>query len=509
MYKAIRPIADARTGQPDAIAVALAINGKQLSTGCRKLDEQVGGILSVALKRNEVSLAKGAVTCLYPSQGVDRLFVVGLGNADKLDTEALRIGSAKLLAAASEARIKRLDIRVGVNLSGRISLDEAGRALGDGMALTLFQFDDFKGVATKSDGKSASARLAVHVERDMQSGFKRALTLGESVNFARQLAATPPNVANPAWLTSQCRQMARKVGLNCTVISAAQAKKLGMGGLVAVGSGGSTPPAMICLEYKTKDPAGKKQPPVMLVGKAVTFDTGGYSLKPSASMDGMKYDKCGGTAVIGAMRAVATLKPNVNVVGIVPTAENMVDTTAYRPGDIIKFYNGVTAEITNTDAEGRLILADALAYGTKKYQPQAVVDLATLTGGVVVALGSRCAGCFCGNGHLRGQLFDAADATGERLWHLPLWLEHRDLLKSVHADIVNSGGREAHAIQGAAFLSYFIHSDEPKELPKLPWAHLDIAGVSDCKNDTDLYGKGPTGYGVRLLSSMLENWRAG
>jgi leucyl aminopeptidase len=208
------------------------------------------------------------------------------------------------------------------------------------------------------------------------------------------------------------------------------------------------------------------------------------------------------------MHAAATLKLPTPVVGIIAAAENMVDSTAYRPSDIITFCNGVTAEITNTDAEGRLVLADALAYGTRTYQPAAVVDLATLTGGVIVALGSFCAGMFCEDDPLRDNLMTAAEDTGERLWRLPLWPEHRELIKSNHADIVNSGQREAHPIQGAAFLSYFVGSPQPGKLPSLPWAHLDIAGVAEAKQETPLYSRGPTGYGVRLLSRFMEIWAA-
>lgn len=244
----------------------------------------------------------------------------------------------------------------------------------------------------------------------------------------------------------------------------------------------------------------------MLVGKAVTFDTGGYSIKPPSSMAGMKYDKCGGMAVLGAMQAVARLKLPIPVVGLIPTAENMIDERAYRVDDILTMTNDVTVEITNTDAEGRLILADALAYGTKTYQPRAVIDLATLTGGVVVALGLGTAGLFCNDGALRERFEQASRFTGEKLWPLPLWDEHRERMKGTHADIANSVGREGSSIQGAAFLSFFVGDDAPTRMPTIPWAHLDIAGSADARNDTPLYKKGPTGYGVRLLLRVLEQW---
>ncbi len=508
MMRRIR-IAPSAPKRATAVALLWPDGGDQQNKTFVALDKQVGRALSEALKRPETSLKCGAVTCVYPTTGPQRVYLVGLGPVAELDADAYRVASAKLLSSVRSAKLAALSLVIAGQFSGMLPTREVGRALGEGLAAALFSFDEFKGAANgNKNGKDAPATLTVHVERDLRAGMERGLLVGESANLARQMAATPPNVANPSWLVSKCKALAKQVGLRCRIIGVPEAKRLKMGGLLAVGAGGSTPPAMIVLEHQPRSAAARKQKPILLVGKAVTFDTGGYSLKPSTSMDGMKYDKCGGMAVIGAMHAIAKLKLDQPVVALIPTAENMVDTAAYRPGDIITFCNGVTCEVTNTDAEGRLILADALAYGTKHYQPRAVIDLATLTGGVVIALGSRCAGAFVNCPDLRKQLFDSGQATGELLWHLPLWLEHRDLLKSPHGDIVNSAAvREAHAIQGAAFLSYFIHSDDPAKLPTLPWAHLDIAGVADSKTDTELYTKGPTGFGVRLLTHAVENWR--
>ena len=277
-----------------------------------------------------------------------------------------------------------------------------------------------------------------------------------------------------------------------------------MGGLCAVGRGGSEPPRLVCLEWQPEK-ALAKEGPLLLVGKGITFDTGGYSLKVGGSMKEMKYDKCGAMAVLGTMEAVARLNLPKRVVGVVALAENMIDREAFRVDDILTFYNGVTAEVTNTDAEGRLVLADALSYSTKRYNPSAVIDLATLTGGVVVGLGSYCAGMWCNDDMLRGRLDAAAETSGEALWRLPLWEEHRDLMRGLHADLVNSAAtREAHPIQGAAFLSFFVGKDAPTQMPTLPWAHLDIAGVADTEKTGPLYSKGPTGFGVRLLVEMIR-----
>ncbi len=490
MYRTIR----ARTiDRPDAIAVALSDKTRKKPPALAGLDRRLGGALDAAVRRPEFSAAVGAVTTVYPDRGAKRLFVIGLGDAGE-PLRALREGGAALVKAAHAAGVSRLALHLTETLEG-LSPTDAGRALGDGMAIANFTFDAFRGSGNSKNDRPGAMTLSVAPQRSVRKGFEQALKLGESVSIARTLAATPPNVANPAYLARYCRSLARKVGLKCSVIDVRRAKQLKMGGLLAVGAGGSTPPCMIVLEHK---PRGAKGKPVVLVGKAVTFDTGGYSIKPAAGMVGMKYDKCGGMAVIGALHAAARTKLNSHVIGLIPAAENMIDTAAYRPSDIITFSNGVTCEVTNTDAEGRLILADALAYACRHYKPRAIIDLATLTGGVVVALGSTCAGCFCSDAKLRGKLFDAAENTGEQLWHLPLWREHREMMKSRHADIHNAAPvREAQPIQGAAFLDFFVD-------PKVPWAHLDIAGTASVNSDTALYAKGPTGFGVRLLARALE-----
>ncbi|MFA9478802.1 M17 family metallopeptidase [Phycisphaerales bacterium AB-hyl4] len=521
MYRDIRRARRAGRSKPDAVAVFLYERADVVSAACRELDRRLDGAIADALKRREVSTARGRVSTLYPAAGADRLLICGLGKAEAFDANALRLAATRLLRAADAAGVQRLEVSAAA-LADDIEPDAAGAAIGDGFAIARFDFNAFKGAAHSDDSSSAkAAELNVMLDDELAEGFDRALAVGQGQRTARELAATPPNVANPAYVVDRCRKLAREVGLRCTVIDAKKAEKLGMGGISAVGRAGSTPPALIALEWpgrsrstsrsKNKKKTSQRMPshPVMLVGKAVTFDTGGYSLKVGGSMQGMKYDKCGGMTVIGVMEAVARLKLDLPVVGLIPAVENMIDEQAYRVDDIIKLYNGVTVEVTNTDAEGRLILADALAYGTEHYQPRAVLDLATLTGGVVVALGSYCAGLWCNDDDLNRRLETASTAAGERLWRMPLWNEHRDQMKSTHADLTNSADREAHPIQGAAFLSYFVGDKAATEMPTLPWAHIDIAGVASVKGDADksgLYGKGPTGFGVRLLTELLREW---
>jgi len=285
------------------------------------------------------------------------------------------------------------------------------------------------------------------------------------------------------------------------VIDFKQAQRLGMGGLVNVGRASASKPALVILSHAPRRPAAAaRREHLVLVGKTITYDTGGYSLKVNNGMKGMKYDKMGGMAVLGAMQAIAASKLPVRVTGILAVAENMVGGDAYRPDDIISMHNGVTVEVTNTDAEGRLVLADALSWACKELEPTAIVDMATLTGGVVVALGHFSAGYFCENDALRGRLESASLESGEKVWRLPLWPEHRDFMRGHHSDLINSNPqRSAHPIQGAAFLSYFV--DE-----KVPWAHLDIAGVDSVERDTDLLVQGPTGWGVRLLADLAEGF---
>ena len=504
MYKKITAVTkpfDVASLKPaaDAVGVFVYKGAGRLTGEVKAFDRVNGKIISEAIKRPEWSGGSGELMVLYPAKGVSRVMVVGLGDQDAFKGNQLRIASGKLCQAAKSAGIKKLAIIGSGCLGKKVSAEEFGRCVGDGMAMSNFAFTAYKGKV--SEGEKASISLQVQVEQGVKGAMDKALKVGMGVSTAKMLAATPPNVANVKWVENFCKKMSRQVGLKCSVINKAKAEQLGMGGLLAVGAGSKTAPAMIVMEWKG---GSAKEKPVLLVGKSITFDSGGYSLKPGGGRN-MKYDKCGGMDVIGIMEAVARLKMKQNVVGIVSAAENMVDAEAYRVDDIITFCNGVTCEVTNTDAEGRLVLADALAWGTKTYKPRAVVDMATLTGGVVTALGSYCAGVFCTDGKMLKQMQSAADTTGERIWELPLWNDHREQMRSHHADLVNSANREAHPIQGAAFLSHFVGENAPKQMPELAWMHIDIAGVSNFDADTAMYAKGPSGWGVKLVTEYLLN----
>ena len=436
-----------------------------------------------------------------------RVWVAGLGKPDKANLESIRQAAGALAKACRKHRVH--DMAVLVPEIEGIDFAAAAEAVVTGFLLASFHYAEYKGTGSKKkeeEEKTGRTTLTL-VARDpteIKKAVERGRIIADGQNFARTIASRPGNNINPPSLAKVAQQMAKEVGLSCRILDEKEMAKLGMGGILAVGQASDTPPRMIVLEHRVGKGSGKKKRassapnPLLVVGKAITFDTGGISIKPADKMGKMVFDKCGAMAVLGFMCAVAKLKLDVPVVGILSSAENTLGGHAYRPGDILTMYNGVTVEVTNTDAEGRLVLGDALAWGISTYKPSQVVDLATLTGGVVVALGSTMAGLISNNDALVSELSAASNSTGEKFWRLPLNDDHRDYIKSHHADIVNSGGREGSPLQGGAFLSFFVPRDD-----SVPWAHLDIAGVADSDKDLPYYEKGATGWGVRTLVEWI------
>ncbi len=458
-------------------------------------------------KSNEVT------SHLLEGDGQRRIVVVGLGDRSKFSAECLREAGATIAKAAAKQRLRSLAVvvpDVPDLLPGAPESALAGKgdevavgALAEGLLLGSFNYQEYKGVASRKNSEQNGLNQTGRAEftivsanaanRLIRQALERARIVAEAQNFARTIASRPGNNINPPALANVARQLAREAGLSCQVFDEKQLAKMGMGGILAVGSGSqATPPRLIALRYKPSGREAARMCPLLVVGKAITFDTGGISIKPAEKMGRMIFDKCGGLAVLGLMYAVARLKLPVPVVGILSSAENHISETAYRPGDILRMYNGVTVEVTNTDAEGRLVLGDALAWGVETFKPAAVADLATLTGGVVIALGKTMAGVFSNDNELFDELKQASELAGEKIWRLPVGEAQRDQIKSDSADIVNSAGREGSPLQGAAFLSYFIPEN-------VPWAHLDIAGVADTETEQTLYTKGATGWGVRTL----------
>jgi leucyl aminopeptidase len=460
-----------------------------------------------------------------------RLIVVGLGDQERFSAQCLREAGATVAKAARKQRVKSIaifppiipaDLRPMPDAAALENGASAGlTALVEGALVGSFEYEEYHGAGKKSEETEKAAPLAVTIvaenEKEIRPAIDRGRIIAEGQNFARTIASRPGNDINPPSLAKVAQDLARQVGIGCRVLDEKEMKRLGMGGILAVGAGSvNTPPRMIVLEYngaggaKKATPKGKGKSgisnsksqisnsrPLLVVGKSITFDSGGISIKPADRMGLMIFDKSGGMAVLGLMYALAKLKLPVHVVGILTSAENVLSESAYRPGDILRMYNGVTVEVTNTDAEGRLVLGDALAWGIEKYNPSAVVDLATLTGGVVIALGKAMAGVMSNDDALVQELTEASHAAGEKIWRLPIWEEHRELMKGDAADLVNSGAaRNASPLQGGAFLTWFVKWQGPDAIP---WAHLDIAGVADTEKELPLYARGSTGWGVRTL----------
>jgi leucyl aminopeptidase len=498
MFTAVRM---AKVSDPSAIVVGV-FTDKKLDGPARELD--AGGAISAALERGECTGESGKIAEAFVGGAgaggkgkARRVIIVGLGKREAFTEGALRAVAGAVgrrLAVTKDERVEVL-LAGAVAGVGKTDVERAGRCFGEGLGLIGWNFTDLKG-----KGSSLPKRTALTVfsaDRAFSAGMEVGLALAESANFARDLSETPPNIATTGYIADQARTLARKVGLKCTVIEGRELERLGMVGLMNVGKASENKPCLVRLEYRPK--AGRKgAKPAVLVGKTMTYDTGGLSLKVNNGMVGMKRDKDGGCAVLGAMHAIATVvRPSRPVVALLAVAENSISDEAYRPDDVITYRNGVSVEVTNTDAEGRLVLADALIWACREEDPAYVVDLATLTGGVVTALGSTFAGLFCEDAPLRADLERAMEASGERWWRLPMDQEYRDMMKSPVADIVNSNpNRKAHPIQGAAFLSYFVE-------PKVRWAHIDIAGVHATDADSGAFVKGPTGWGVRLLADLL------
>ncbi|MFM8387411.1 MAG: leucyl aminopeptidase [Planctomycetia bacterium] len=454
----------------------------------------------VARKLFEAGAGQARAVVGARGAGVGTLVLVGLGDPSKAGAEGLKRAMAAGLRVAGDHGARRVAVAFAKGLPRGTSAERAGRALGEAACMSLYRWEGYRTQKSKVAVEAVALLVSAREAGAARRGLSEGRALGEAVCFTRDLGNEPPNVATPRWIGDRAQEMARAEGLQCTILEKDEMERLGMGSLLGVARGSAQAPRLVVLTYV---PAGRpKAPAVALVGKGITFDTGGISIKPAAKMEDMKFDMCGGGAVLGAMLAIARLKPAVRVSGLVPLVENMPDGNAYKPGDILKAMNGVTIEVKNTDAEGRLILADALAYAAKHLtpRPQALVDIATLTGACVVALGDQYAAVL-GHDDVCGRLLAASEASGDPLWRLPLNDGYRSQIESVFADVSNLGGPGGGVQTGAAFLEKFVDG--------LPWAHLDIAGLAWTERDAGLYRKGATGYGVRLLVEAVRGWARG
>jgi leucyl aminopeptidase len=500
----------------DAVAVGVFSDDKELQGPAATLDEAMAGVIASLRASGEITGAADEVTLLHTLGKIEpaRVAIIGLGPRRRFNTERVRRAAAIACRALRRAGARQVGLALAGAESG-VNLAQAARAATEGALLGLYQFDLYKSAKNGKNGKSrddapgvdgasgASAAageagkridsitiLGRGREPALRAAVERGQILAEATNFARDLGNEPPNVLTPTEFAERARRMADQVGLECEIFGADRMRELGMGALLGVARGSAEEPRFIILRYRGGPP---DEPGMALVGKGITFDTGGISIKPASDMDAMKMDMCGGAAVVGAMMAIARLNPATNVTGLVPTTENMPGGKAYHPGDILRAANGKTIEILNTDAEGRLILADALSYAVQHhYSP--LVDAATLTGAMVIALGHIRAGVFSNDEGLTRAIQAAAESAGERVWPMPMDSEYDTLVKSEIADVKQTGGRAAGSISAAKVLSHFVDDT--------PWAHLDIAGVNARDKREPDGDKGATGYGVRLFVEL-------
>ena len=442
-------------------------------------------------KEFNANLGMSLVLSTMDKAPMKKITLIGLGKKERFSNETARIVSAKAAIKVKEMGISEFSLILLSNIDEGLI-----EAICEGVGLSLYSFNRYKTNDSKNELTVNQATILINTDMpNIQSIVDRTSLMVEAVNFARDLSNLPPNDCSPSQLATIAVSVATEYGLKHRIIERYEMESMGLNGIVSVGKGSHFPPKLIILEYhgSTED-----RKPYLLVGKGVTFDTGGISLKDSDKMDEMKFDKSGGCNIIAIMKAVASLKLAINVIGLIPSVENMPSSASYRPGDIIKMYNGKTVEVLNTDAEGRLILADALAFGISSFNPKAVVDLATLTGACIIALGTNVAAVIGRNKKFIEELSNVSETTGEKLWELPLYEEFYEQIKSSVADIKNVGGKPGGAITAAAFLSNFTNG--------LPWIHIDIAGTAWTQEGTYERGynpKGATGFGIRTLVKLL------
>ncbi|MFZ5555368.1 MAG: leucyl aminopeptidase [Pseudomonadota bacterium] len=490
-----------KSGSPEKQRSACVVVGvfepRRLSAAGESVDTAAKGLLSDVLRRGDMEGKSGSTLLLHSVPGIvaDRVLLVGLGPEREFREKQYRsavaaavrtlneTGAMEAVMFLPELPLKRRDVSWKVANAVTVAME------------TLYRFDRLKTKHEETRRPLRRVTLSVPRRADLaagEDGLRRGLALAHGISLAKDLGNLPSNICTPSYLAEQAVGMAKAYGLKSHVLEKKDMEKLAMGALLAVARGSREPAKLIVLEYHG---AQRKRKPIVLVGKGVTFDTGGISLKPAADMDEMKFDMCGAASVLGTLKAVAELRLPLNVVGIMPATENMPGGNAIKPGDVVTSLSGQTIEILNTDAEGRLILCDALTYA-ERYDPEAVIDIATLTGACVVALGHVATGLFSNDDALARELLKAGEHAFDRAWQLPLWEDYQEQLKTNFADMANIGGRPAGSVTAACFLSRFTR--------KYKWAHLDIAGTA-WKSGKD---KGASGRPVPLLTQFLVG-RAG
>lgn len=484
----------------EAVALTFFEEEKVLKGKGKQLDGLLSGGITNLMKAGDFTGKAGQVTVFYPQNGyaTRRIFLIGLGKKNKFDLDKIRTAGGRAIQKAKELKLKKFSFIYPDNVPGRFQSLDIAQALTEGVILANYEMAKYK---TVDRDKIVEIEDVAIIEKDSKksNGINKGKEIGEITSWSacltRDWVNFPPNELTPTKLADETKKLALKYNVKCQVLTPDEIKKLGMGALLGVAKGSQEPCRFIILEYN----GGRKtESPVVLVGKGITFDSGGISIKPAENMDQMKGDMAGAATVISAGLGAARLKLPVNLVVLVPTTENLPSGTAYKPGDILTSMSGKTIEVLNTDAEGRVVLADALHYATR-YKPKAVIDLATLTGACVIALGNVACGMMGTDDKLKNRLKDASKKTAEKVWELPLFEEYEEQIKSSIADVKNTGGRPAGTITAALFLKMFTNN--------YPWVHLDIAGMDLEEKGKAYVPKGASGYGVRLLIQMLRDWR--
>lgn len=494
--------ADPAGVETDLLVVGHFSGPKGLDRTGRELDKRLGGAISRVIELGDFKGKSGDSAIFYGEGKVAarRVLLVGLGEKTKAGPDTFRQAAALAANKAVELKARTLSLALHAASGGRFDAATLAQVIAEGTYYGSYRYDEY--VTDNDDGRLSALEVEL-IDSDLQrlrklkAPLARGTIIGRAQSYARTIANRPGNVINPPALAQEAKKLAAGTpGLTCTVLDEKQMKQKGMGGVLAVGGGSSRPPRFIVVRYVSKHAKASKLPRVALVGKAITFDSGGISIKPAANMDQMKLDKSGGLAVLATMKAVAELKLPIEVYGIIPSAENMPGGASFRPGDIVTTYSKKTVEVQNTDAEGRMILCDGIEYAVKQ-GCDVIIDIATLTGACMVALGKYMAGLMSNDKALARQLKKAAEMSGEKLWQLPSGEEYAEEMKSKIADLKNIGSKWGGACTAAAFLRQF--AGEKK------WAHIDMAGMDVFEKAKESVSAGASGYGVRLLTTYLMN----
>ena len=453
-------------------------------------------IIREIIESNEFRAKDGTISIVHNNvgSGIKRALLLGMGDKKNLDPEKTRNLTGKVVNKAKELGISEFVLIPFKNMD-----KEHLSAIVEGIKLSDYSFNNYK----RDEDRNDLNQVRIYIRTDMKNNQKiirHSVVVSDAVIFTRNISNLPPNDCSPKDLATLSKKLSENQKVKVRVIEKEEMKSYGFEGILAVGKGSASSPKLIVLEYSGKT----KNRPIVVVGKAVTFDTGGISIKPSEKMEEMKFDKCGGCNVLGIIKAVSDLGLDTSVIGIIPAVENMPSGTSYRPGDIIQMYNRKTVEVVNTDAEGRIILGDALSFAVKTFAPKAIIDMATLTGAAIIALGTNVAALVGNNDDFVTKILEYSNQTGEKIWQLPLFEEYKEQLKSSNADMKNIGGRPAGAITAAAFLSSFVE--------ETPWVHLDIAGTAwtqDGTKEKSYNPKGATGFGIRTIVKYISSGNAG